>query len=109
MFRLRTTEARAWDVLLRIPNASCQAEAADYWRLRPDGRPSAQSVCWLYCWGDADHAGPKTAAAARDAFDTILRPSYAWVERRVSYEWARQARDTEHDIEMLFRKVVDRA
>lgn len=109
LFRLKTTETQAWDELMRIPNATCQAEAADHWRILPSGRPRAQSVCWLFCWGVPERAGPKTADAARDVFDAILHPAHAWAERRLSHEWAKQARDTEGDIEALFYKVLDRS
>ena len=108
MFRLKTSETVAWDTLQSIPNVTCQAEASTHWRVRPDGTPSAQSVCWLFCWATPQAVGPKTATAAREAFDAILDPSYAWAEKRLTYEWASQARDTHGDIESLFAKVLER-
>ena len=60
---------------------------------------TAQSICWLFCWGKTGMGSQPAADEAQRVFDAIFDRSFDWFDARVAHEWARSVRYTKKDIE----------
>ena len=106
MIRMIVSAQRARIEISRIGHAKCQEAAATNWETRKDKNgedyATAQSICWLFCWGKTGMNSRKASIQARVAFNTIFDRSYNWLSRRLDHELARELRYQEGDIEHTF-------
>ena len=106
MIRMIVSAQRARIEISRIDHAKCQEAATRFWQTRKDENgedyATAQSICWLFCWGKTGLNSRKASTQARAAFNTIFDCSYNWLSRRLDHELARELRYQEGDAEDTF-------
>lgn len=90
--RLRVPLREALVALDRVEHSTFATAVDRYWNVGSDGQVTAQSVCWLFCWGKTGMNSDPAAEAARRAFNEVLDISFEAFDARVPHEWARHAR-----------------
>jgi hypothetical protein len=95
------------NLLSTVDHAAFQSSIDTYWRVAPDGMPTAQGVLWLFCWAKTGQNSERTAQHVRALFDGILDISFESFDEKVDHDWAREMRyadgDIEADLEGLLR------
>ena len=105
MLKMKVTAQKAENILQTIPHSTCQSGVATHWNIK-NGQPTAQGICWLFCWAATGQGSDAASQEAQRAFDEIFGPgSYNWLDRRPHFglKRARQLRYKEGDIEDKFR------
>ena len=92
MVRLRVPLREARAALNRVEHSTFLAAVDRHWNVGSDEQVSAQSVCWLFCWGKTGMSSNRAAEAARRAFHEALDISFDVFDVRVPHEWARHER-----------------
>ena len=98
MISLRVSQHEALVRIHQIPHAKALHASKTFWRIMSDGQPDPRSVCWLYCWAKTGMGSARAANEAQIVFDAILSVSFAWMDKRVDHEWAREARYASRDV-----------
>lgn len=106
--RLKVSNQQASELLETIPHQRCLNAIPAQWRVTPDGKASAQSVLWLFCWAKTGMNSPGAAQAAKEVFNQIFPIRFEEAEARIPHEYAREKRyasgDIESDINRLLAK-----
>ena len=91
----------------RIPHRTCQKGVTARWHIS-NGQPTAQSICWLFCWAATGQGSDEAMQEARRAFDEIFDQSYDWLNCRPRFNLhrARQLRYKKKNIENEFRSYL---
>ncbi len=83
------------NLLSTVDHAAFQSSIDTYWRVAPDGMPTAQGVLWLFCWAKTGQNSERTAQHVRALFDDIFES----FDEKVDHDWAREMRYADGDIE----------
>ena len=105
MLQMTVTAQEAKRILGRIPHKTSQEGVKNHWRIGRNGQPTAQSICWLFCWATTGQGSDEAMQEARRAFDNIFNCSYNnWLNRhpRFTLDIARRLRYKKGDIENEF-------
>ena len=103
MLQMKVTEKEARQILQSIQHATCQEGVNTQWDIR-NGQPTAQSICWLFCWAATGQGSDEAMQEARSAFDDIFEHSFDWRKDPHPFlEIARRLRYKTGDIEHEFR------
>ena len=115
MITMRASGKDARQILSRIDHDTCAKGIDGHWFMYrgdfygdtngPD-QPSAQSICWLYCWAKTGQGSRKAARQSQKAFDDIFDRDYDWLSGRLSLEQAIRLRYMEKDIESEFNDII---
>ena len=112
---MRVSENDAREILSRIEHEKCSQGINGHWSMyrgrfygdtNGTNQPSAQSICWLYCWAKTGQGSDKAARQAQKAFDDIFDHDYDWLSGRLSLEEARRLRYAKKDIESEFNGII---
>jgi len=105
---MKVTEQTAKQPLQRIPHKTSQEGVKNHWRIGRNGQPTAQSICWLFCWAATGKGSAAARQEAQGAFDAIFDRSYGWLNSRPRFnlDIARQLRYKTGDIEHEFRSYL---
>ena len=112
---MRVSEKDARQILSRVEHKTCSQGIDSRWFMYRGGfygdtngtdQPSAQSICWLYCWAETGQGSNKAARQAQKAFDDIFDHDYDWLSGRLSSEEARRLRYAEKDVESEFNGII---
>jgi hypothetical protein len=106
MFRLRIAAKQANEILEAIANEAFQEGRASRWSVANDGGVSAQSVCWLFCWGKRDHQ-PLTAESVRNAIDQFFEFTFDDFDALVPLDFARWARYRKPNVDSHLAAYLD--
>ncbi len=99
MPNLKNSPKQARNLLSMVDHATFQSMIDTHWRFAPDGRPTAPSVLWLFCWAKTGQDSERTAQHVRALFDDILDISFESFDEKVDHDWAREMRYADGDIE----------
>ena len=115
MIAMRVSEKDARQILSRIEHETCSQGIDGHWSMYRSkfygdtngmDQPSAQSICWLYCWAKTGQGSNKAARQAQKAFDDIFDRDYDWLSGKLSLEEARRLRYAEKDVESEFNDIM---
>lgn len=104
MIKLSVTFGRARALIEEIPHQRCHKGVMRHWNPGGNAGVTAQSICWLFCWAKTGMGSQLAACEAQRVFNAIFNNSFDWFDARVGYEWARDARYTNKDIESEFQQ-----
>ena len=107
--KVTVTAQRARQILQSIQHRTCQKGVKNHWRIGRNGQPTAQSICWLFCWATTGQGSDGARQEAQRAFDAIFNCSYNnWLNRhsRFKLDIARELRYRTGDIENEFRSYL---
>ena len=99
MIHLSIPFEEAQALIEQIPHERCRKAVSRNWKKGGKAGVTAQSICWLFCWGKTGMTSLVAAREAERVFSTIFDRSFNWFDRNVDHEWARVARYTHGDIE----------
>lgn len=107
MLKMKVTEKEARQILQSIQHETCEEGVNTRWDIR-NGQPTAQSICWLFCWAATGQGSDEAMQEARRALDAIFDHSYDWLNGRPRFnlDIARRLRYKEGDIEHEFRSYL---
>ena len=103
MLQMKVTTQRALQILQSIQHKTCQSGITTRWCIK-NGQPTAQSICWLFCWTTTGQGSDKAMQEARRAFNELFDPPYDWLNSRPHFnlDIARRLRYKKGDIEHEF-------
>ena len=108
MLQMKVTAQEAEKILKTIQHPTCQEGVKNHWCIR-NGQPTAQSICWLFCWATTGQQGSDdTIQEAQRAFDDIFDCTYDWLNSRARFtlDIACKLRYKPGDIENKFRSYL---
>ena len=107
MLQMKVTEQIALQILQSTQHGTCQSGITARWHIS-NGQPTAQSICWLFCWAATGQGSDEAMQEARRAFDDIFDHPYDWLNSRPHFNLAiaRRLRYKEGDIEHQFRSYL---
>ena len=110
MLQMKVTAQRASQILQSILHIrkNFKEGVKNHWRIGRNGQPTAQSICWLFCWAATGQGSDEAMQEARRAFDEIFDQSYDWLTCRPRFNLhrARQLRYKKKNIENEFRSYL---
>ena len=108
MIQMKVSAQEAERELSQIGHKTFQEGFNKHWKYKTGtAQPTAQSICWLYCWAAAEERGYKRVGAlTRKAFNDIFDHSYDWLSQRLPLDAARYLRYKKEDIEHEFNSYL---
>ena len=110
MIQMKVSKQEAEKELSLIGHQTFQQGFREHWKYKNKkgtDQPTAQSICWLYCWAVAEGRGYKKAGElARQAFNHIFDHSSDWLRQRLPGRVAWDLRYKEGDIEHEFESYL---
>jgi len=99
MIQMSITFEEAQTLISQIPHQRCRDASINLWKAGGSAGVTAQSICWLFCWGKTGMGSDEAAIEAKRVFDTVFDKPFDWFDSKVDHEWARVARYSDNDIE----------
>lgn len=112
MIQMKVSAQEAKQKLSQIGHEKFQQGFSKHWKYKTGtAQATAQSICWLYCWAEAEGGSYKRAGElAREAFNYIFDPpnAYDWLRKRPRFtlKVARHLRYKKGDIEREFNSYL---
>lgn len=108
MIKMKVSAEDALQELRLVGHARFQSALECNWKIGPDGQPTVQSICWLFCWAKTGQNNRWVAAEAQGVFNRLFDRSFDWFDAHVDHRRARRMRYQKGNLRRQFNRVVGR-
>jgi len=106
MIKLKISRNDTERLFNTVSNKRFKTGITNNWVVDEDDFVRAQSILWLFCWAYNGDGSQKAMQQTRQIFDEIFPFSYNFFDARVGYEYAREKRYSNINIEEELQEML---